>query len=579
MTLSTTPNARQPDRGAQRPPPDHHALGTAAGLALGTALSRLTGFARTSLLVAALGAQLHADIFTIANTLPNMLYILVAGGVFNTVLVPRLVRSMKQDADGGRAYVDRVLTLAIVFLAGVTIILVLITPALLRVVLDSSYFDSGLAQQRESIEDLARYCLPQVFFYGMFVVIGQILNSRGSFAPMMWAPIANNAIAVAVLGAYLVAFGPAQDSQLWGPYTAAQELVLGLGSTLGIVAQFLILLVYLRRADVGFRPRFDFRGSGLGDTLRLAGWTVMFVLVNQVAYVLIVRLASAGAAVPAAQGVGGGAGYTVYSNAFLLVMVPHAIVTVSMATTINPRLAAFGVDGDVRSLANCLGLAIRRVLSLIIPMCALLPVIAPVLADLLWGYGGARESLDALSITVVLFAPGLVVFSVHYLVLRGLFALERHRTVFWIQCLIAASNIGLAFALVSASSHYAVAPLLAAAYGGAYLIGAGVSLCVLSRLVGGLRYRAMMRFLSRVLLLAGLVAFAAHCSRALVEFVWPAELDAVAGKIGAVGQLLLMLSTGTAVAVAVSRPLHIEEITGVVTGGANRLRRRAGSRV
>ncbi|GAB6986848.1 hypothetical protein JCM10369A_33730 [Nocardioides pyridinolyticus] len=522
---------------------------------------------------------MHADVFTIANTLPNMLYILVAGGVFNTVLVPRLVRSMKQDDDGGRAYMNRVLTLAIVFLAGVTIILVLIAPALLRVILDDSYFDSGLAQQRESIEDLARYCLPQVFFYGMFVVVGQILNSRGFFAPMMWAPIANNAITIAVLGAYLFAFGPAHDAQLWGPYSSAQELVLGLGSTLGIVAQFLILLVYLRKARVGYRPRFDFRGSGLGDTLRLAGWTVMFVLVNQIAYVLIVRLASAGAAVPAAQGISGGAGYTVYSNAFLLVMVPHAIVTVSMATTINPRLAAFGVDGDFRSLSKHLGLAIRRVLSLVIPICVLLPVMAPVLAELLWGYGGARDSLRPLALTVVLFAPGLAVFTVHYLVLRGLFALERHRTVFWIQCLIAASNVGLGYALMSASSHYAAAPLLAAAYSGAYLIGAGVSLCVLNRLVGGLGYRALMCFLSRVLLLGGLVAIAALGSRALLEVVWPAELGAGAGKIRAVGQLLLMLSTSLAVALAVSRPLRIEEITGVVSAAANRLRHHAGLRV
>jgi len=271
----------------------------------------------------------------------------------------------------------------------------------------------------------------------------------------------------------------------WEAYTTEQEILLGLGSTLGIVAQVLILLVYVRRADIGYRPRFGLRGSGLGATLKLAGWTILFVLVNQLAYVVIVRLASAGAAMPAAQGIGGGAGYTVYSNAFLLIMVPHAIVTVSLATTINPTLAAFGVDGDVRSLANHLTHAMTRTLSAILPICAVLPVIAPLLTELLWGYAGARESLRPLTHTVALFAPGLALFTVHYLVLRGLFALERHKTVFFIQFLIAATNVVLALALTTVINQAAVAPLLAAAYGGAYLIGATVSLRFLNRAVGG----------------------------------------------------------------------------------------------
>ncbi|WP_343905745.1 murein biosynthesis integral membrane protein MurJ [Nocardioides aquiterrae] len=552
-------------------------LGKVAGLALGTTLSRLTGFARTSLLVAALGAQLHADLFTIANTLPNMLYILVAGGVFNTVLVPHLVRSMKNDHDGGQAYASRVLTLAAVFLACVTLMLTLAVPVLLRVVVDDSYFGSALTEQRESIVDLARYCLPQVFFYGMFVVVGQILNARGVFGPMMWAPIANNAIAIGVLGAYLFVYGPARGRQLWGAYTTGQELLLGIGSTLGIAAQFLILLIYLRRTDIRYRPRFDLRGSGLGATLRLAGWTVLFVLVNQLAYVLIVRLASAGAAMQAAQGAGGGAGYTVYSNAFLLIMVPHAIVTVSLATTINPTLAAFGVDGDVRSLASHLTQAIKRVLSVIIPICAVLPVIAPVLADILWGYAGARDSLRPLAHTVALFSPGLALFTVHYLVLRGLFALERHKTVFLVQCLIAASNVALAATLTTAISNAAVAPLLAAAYSGAYLIGAAASVRVLDLLVGGPEYRELGAFVMRILPLSAAVALAAFGVRALVNVAGPLESGLVADKISAGVELLLVLLIGSTVAVMAGRLLGIGEITGAASAGT-RLHRLVGRR-
>ena len=148
-----------------------------------------------------------------------MLYILLAGGVFNAVLVPQLVRAMKHDADGGEAYTNRIVTLAALFLGVVTVLLVVAAPWVMRLYLDDSFSCADLAAQRESVIDFARYCLPQVFFYGMFVLVGQILNSRGRFGPMMWAPIANNVIAVAVLVVYLLVFGPAPRHELDGAFT------------------------------------------------------------------------------------------------------------------------------------------------------------------------------------------------------------------------------------------------------------------------------------------------------------------------------------------------------------------------
>ena len=184
-------------------------LSSTAVMASGTVVSRMSGFVRSALLIAALGGGLHADLFNIANTIPNMLYILLAGGIFNAVLVPQLVRAMKYDADGGEAYTNRIMTLAIVFLGAVTILLVAAAPWVMSIFLDSDYGTAELAAQRESVIAFARFCLPQVFFYGMFVLIGQILNSRGRFGPMMWAPIANNLISISVLVAYLGVFGPA----------------------------------------------------------------------------------------------------------------------------------------------------------------------------------------------------------------------------------------------------------------------------------------------------------------------------------------------------------------------------------
>ncbi len=274
---------------------------------------------------------------------------------------------------------------------------------------------------------------------------------------MMWAPIANNVISVAVLGAYLAVYGRAADvcrggfpasvtDSVLGPFSSGQEALLGLGSTLGIAVQLLILLPYLRRAGFRYRPRFDFRGSGLGHTLRLGIWTVLFVIVNQIAYTVVVRIASSGtaAAVDTCDHQGA-TGYTVYSNAFLLVMVPHAIATVSLATAMLPRLSAYAADHDLAALGRGVGSTLRTAYALIVPFALLLPVVALDVANLIYGYGAARDSFALFGPTLSLFALGLVFFTSHYLVLRGFYALEHTRLVFVIQCVVAAVNIALAY--------------------------------------------------------------------------------------------------------------------------------------
>ena len=400
------------------------------------------------MLAAALGNLLHGDLFAIANTIPTMLYILLAGGAFNAVLVPQIVRATKTQTDGGEAFINRVVTLAALFLGGVTALLVVGAPWVMGVFLDPTFDDPQLAAQRASVIDFARYCLPQVFFYGMFVLVGQILNARGRFGPMMWAPIANNLVSVLVLITYLLVYGPARGNERCSGFEPGQELLLGLGSTLGIVVQFLILIPYLRAAGVRFRPRFDFRDSGLGHTLRLGMWTVLVVAVNQIAYTVVVRLASGGTAQAATDtcGVGvaaEGTGYSVYSVAFLIVMVPHSIVTVSLATAVLSRLSWRAADGDLSGLAKSLASTLRVTLTLILPFALLVPVVAGDVANAI-SFGAARSTFENYGPTLGLFGPGILFFTVHYLMLRGFFALERTRTVFWIQCVITGLNLAVA---------------------------------------------------------------------------------------------------------------------------------------
>ena len=484
-------------------------LSSSAVMAAGTTVSRLSGFVRSALLVAALGNGLHAELFNLANTVPNMLYILLAGGVFNAVLVPQLVRTMKSDPDGGEAYTNRIVTLAALFLGTVTVLLVVAAPWLMQLFLSDAYDAPELAAQQESVVAFARWCLPQVFFYGMFVLVGQILNARGRFGPMMWAPIANNAIAVMVLVTYLVVFGPASGEEVFGAFSPGQEALLGLGSTLGIVVQLAVLVPYLRKAGYTYRPRFDLRGTGLGHTLRLGTWTVLFVIVNQIAYTVVVNLASSG---PAQAPGESATGYTIYSFAFLIVMVPHSIITVSLATAVLPQLSRMAADGDRRGLARSLTTTLRTALAVVVPFALLLPLVARDAAHVIWGYGAGSDTYQNFAPTLALFGIGLVFFTVHYLMLRGFYALEQTRTVFLVQCVIAATNIAAAVLLVREATAEQTSPALVLAYAAAYLVGAGVSSAVLARRLGGLGFRDLVRFTVRLLLVAAVSTAGAYAA-------------------------------------------------------------------
>ncbi|MFC7358846.1 murein biosynthesis integral membrane protein MurJ [Nocardioides astragali] len=540
-------------------------LASSAVMAAGTVVSRASGFVRSALLVAALGGVLRADLFTIANTLPNMVYILLAGGIFNAVLVPQLVRRIKDDPDGGDAYASRVITLSALFLGAVTALLVVLAPLLLRAYLDGRFLDPDRVAHLESIVDLTRWCLPQVFFYGMYVLVGQVLNARGRFGPMMWAPIANNILSMAMLAAYLLVWGPVGD----GParldaLDTTQETLLGLGSTLGIVAQCLVLLPYLRASGFTYRPRFDFRDPELRHTLSLGVWTLLFVVVTQAAYLVVVRLASGGTA----GGDPDGTGLTVYSSSLLIMMVPHSIVTVSLATAILPRLSAMAHEDRLEELGRTVGSTLRTSLALVLPFAVILPVVAGDAAGFAFGWGGGEDTAAAFAPTLALFGPALAVFTVHYFMLRGFYAMEMTRLVFLIQLAVSLTNVLVATALVPSRPAEETAPMLAVAYLSSYAVGAVVSFVVLQRTVGGLEVPQLVRFLVRmalVLLAAGTAA-------------WLVELS-MSGLGERPGPLLALLRGGLAglagglVALAGARLLHVREVTTLVDTVAARLRR------
>ncbi len=479
-------------------------LSAGAWMAAGTVVSRLTGFARGVLLLAVLGKSLDADLFTQANTLPNSLYILVAGGIFNVVLVPQLVRAMRQDEDGGEAFAQRLLSVGVLVLAGATAVLVALVPLLAFLAFDSALFTPELAAQRESAYDLMRWCMPQVFFYGTFVLVGQILNARERFGPMMWAPIVNNVVACLVLGGYAFAYGTSDASD---GFSTAQETLLGAGATLGIAVQTLVLVPYARAAGFRFRFRRDLRGVGLGRTFRLGAWTIAFVVASQVAFFVVTRIAT-GSSTEAALTGSEANGVAAYQNAFLVAQVPHAVITVSLVTATMPLLSRLAVDGRLSEVRDEIASTMRLVLVAIAPIATAVACLGGVLATVLFSYGALDGNTASLGNTLAAFAPGLLLFTVHYLVLRGFYAQEDTRTPFLLQLVVSGSNIVAAVLLALNAPTEQVATRLALAYGIAYLAGATVSITVLGRRLGegGLVNRAFAAFIARLVLACAVAA-------------------------------------------------------------------------
>ncbi|CAL9581746.1 lipid II flippase MurJ [Streptomyces sp. enrichment culture] len=455
-------------------PPRGSVLRSGALMAAGSVVSRATGFVRSAVVVAALGTGLLGDAYTVANTVPNILYMLLIGGALNAVFVPELVRAARQHPDGGAAYTDRLLTACTAALLLLTAAAVLAAPALVAA------YTPYTGAQAGTTTALARYCLPQILFYGLFTLLGQVLNARGRFGAMMWTPVLNNLVVTAVFGYFLYAAHGGGDG-----LTAAETRLLGLGTTAGIVVQAAALAPSLRAAGFRWRPRFDWRGKGLARPLRNAGWTVLLVLTNQIGYWVVTRLSTTAGGQAVEAGLAGGAGYTAYSNAHQLWIVPQGIITVSLVTALMPRMSASAADGDLAAVRRDVSSALRSSAALIVPAAALLAALAPWVIGSVFGYGrtGAAD-VAVMAGMLAAFAPGLVALSGQYVLTRGFYALSDTRTPFLLNLVIAGLNAGLsAAAFLLLPPRWAVTGM-AAAYSAALCAGLAATAWTLARRLG-----------------------------------------------------------------------------------------------
>ncbi|SEE34895.1 putative peptidoglycan lipid II flippase [Streptomyces sp. Ag109_O5-10] len=454
---------------------------SSALMAAGTLVSRLTGFLRTLVMGAALGVGTLNDTYQVANTLPTMIYVLVGGGALNAVFIPQLVRSMKEDSDGGAAYANRLITLVVTFLGSATLICVVAAPEFIRVM--SPSMATHPDQMRVAVA-FTRYCLPTMFFMGMHVVMGQILNARGRFGAMMWTPVLNNILIIAAFGSFAWVFGTASRSGISASTITPQGIrLLGVGTLLGLAVQALAMVPYLRDSGFRTRLRFDWRGHGLGKALGLAKWTFLFVLVNQAGMVVVTRLATAAGATAEKTG-HPGTGITAYNYALLLWQMPQAIITVSVMTAILPRIARAAADGDHGAVRDDISQGLRTSAVAIVPCAFAFLALGVPLIQLLYA-GAGEEGARNIGFVLMAFALGLIPYSVQYVVLRGFYAYEDTRTPFFNTLVVALVNAAGSFAAyLLLPARWAVTGM-ALTYGLAYVIGVGVAWKRLRGLLGG----------------------------------------------------------------------------------------------
>lgn len=452
-------------------------------LASGTVVSRILGFMSAIILARTLGiVGSGADTFALANQLPNNVYALIAGGVLSAVLVPHIVKA-GLDRDGGQSFVNKIVTLGFVIFLAVAILATLLAPALVALYAQQSGVDGrGFSDQEMALAiAFAYWCLPQVLFYALYSLLSEVLNARKVFGPFTWAPALNNIVGMTGLIVFGIVF-PQHDSSNAFAWTSGMVVLLAGSATLGVAAQAFILLAFWRRAGLGFTPDFQWRGAGLARTGRAASWMFGMIVVAQIAGIVQANVASLAAGTEAPS-------LAVLRFSWLIFMLPHSVVAVSLATTYFTRMAAHARDKNHTLVRKDFQESVGRIgLFMVLAQTGLIVVALPFARQ----FGVASEATDAMGVVIVLFVLGLVPFSVLFIVQRVFYALEDTRTPFFVQLFQATLFIGLA-------SVVATLPTGSIAFGLALVTSiAGVAqtllaLLLLRRKLGGLGLVSVVR--------------------------------------------------------------------------------------
>jgi putative peptidoglycan lipid II flippase len=535
--------------GPSEPPPPEDSTSSfvrnTVVMSIGTALSRVTGFLRLSAMAFALGITESRlpDAYNIANVTPNILYELALGGILTSVVVPVVVEWMQtRGRDAAWDVARRLFTLAFVVLSGIAVAGIVLAPWIVDL-----YTTGVPGSQQQAVGDLAtfflRWFMPQIVFYGLGAVATGLLNAHRRFAPPMFAPILNNLVVIGTFLLFAALPGPAPGSN--EVVTDAQRLVLAIGTTLGVVAMTVVLWPFVRRTGFRFRWMAVHRDPAIRTILRLATWVFVYVVANQVGYLVVMILAGE------RQG-----GYTAYAAAFILFQLPHAIFAVSIFTALLPAMSSRWTARDLPGFRDLLSRGIRATAVVLIPAALGYIVLARDIVRLLLEHGAADtpESGDLVAEVLVFFAIGLFAFSAFQLLLRSSYAMQDTRTPALVNVAAVVLNV-----LVNVLFFFVLdlgVPGLALGHAVSYVFASIALLLVVRARIGALDGRAIVRSLGRVVV-AGIATAAAAwlVARGIDEWLGTATIGTQAI------QVLTAVTVGLAVFLASAAALRIEEVT------------------
>ena len=526
-----------------------------AGMAAGTIASRLLGVVRAGMQLAVVGTLLAGDAWDVANTLPNIIYLLLAGGVLNAVFVPQITRAASH-ADGGREYVDRLLTIAITAIAVVAVVFTLGAGLLVRLYSSPTW----TPDMRSLSTAFALICMPQIFFYGLYTLLGQVLNARNHFAAYMWAPVAANLVAIAGMAYFLMSYPREAAVASW---TSPMIWVLAGSATAGVAAQAFVLVVPLWRSGFRFTPRWGFRGVGLGTASTVALWTFGSLAVSTVGFIITSQVLTyagkagslAGLEVP---------GKISYSNAFLIFMLPHSLVTVSLVTALFTRMSNAAHAGDLDEVRADVSRGLRLTAVATVPATVGALVLGFAATATLYP-ANSEASTRGIAAVMMAMMFGLVPFGVLYLLQRVFYAFEDARTPFRLQIVVS-----VVATIANLASLLLPLPWIAVGVGAGQalsnLAGMAVGLVLARRRLEVLPLRDVTRTYVRIGVASVLAGAAAYVVLLGLGLVIPGKLfNPVALATGA-----LVFATTY---VVVARRLHVREIDDLVSPVLERVRR------
>jgi murein biosynthesis integral membrane protein MurJ len=557
--------ADQPSEGVPSPPGGTEGLVRASGvMAAGTLVSRVTGFMRTAAIAYALGTLALADAYNNANTFPNAVFDLLLGGILTSVFVPLLVSAAKRDADGGRAYDQRMFTLVTIALAIITFVATLAAPVLVTI-----YAHSVHGPERALMVTFARFFIPQIFFYGICALAGAILNARGRFAAPMWTPVVNNIVVIFVITLFMITAGTGVTVST---ITPGEVRLLGIGTTVGIIAQAAAMIPALRRVGFRWRPQLGLNRDEVAEIWRMAGWMFGYVVTTQIGLLVTQNLANDAAVRADAANIGYGVGFSAYQYGWLLFQLPYAIVGISVITALLPRMSAHAADARFVLVRQDFSAGVRLASVITVPAAVVLAVLAPSLAVLLLGHGSTSVR-DAIFVGEVfaVFSLGLVPYMLFQLLLRVFYAMHDSRTTAFIGLAVMAVNIAVNVAAAALLPVGQITAGLAAGFGVANMAGTAIAWTILRTRTGGLDGKRIAWTLVRTLLASlPAVVFAIAMTMAVGVVFHPGPVNGLlTALLGGGGALLMYLLFARALGVRELADLA-STITARFRGGRHR---------